>query len=95
VAAVLVKGGHLRPSGDAAVEITDLLVTPERTYRFTHPRLPGPSPRGTGCALATAIAVELAAGADLPTAIETATSWLTSAIARATPVDNDLILPFA
>lgn len=94
VAAVLVKGGHLR-FGDEAVEMTDVLVTRARTYRFTHPRLPGPGPRGTGCALATAIAVELASGADLPTAIDTATSWLTTAIARATPHGDDLLLPFS
>jgi hydroxymethylpyrimidine/phosphomethylpyrimidine kinase len=84
--AVLVKGGHL-DEGDRLV--TDLLVTPERVGRGSRPRVPGPSPRGTGCALATAIAVELARGADLQAAVDAANEWLAGAIASAVEVAGE------
>lgn len=68
--AVLLKGGHL--SGDAAA---DLLWTEDGGRWFSGQRLPG-SRRGTGCALATAIAAGLAQGRDLPGAILAARRWL-------------------
>jgi hydroxymethylpyrimidine/phosphomethylpyrimidine kinase len=83
VRAVLVKGGHL---GGAGQPITDTLVEAERVHRLEHPRLGGGDVRGTGCALATAVAVELARGAGLSAAVETATAWLTGAIAAAVEV---------
>jgi hydroxymethylpyrimidine/phosphomethylpyrimidine kinase len=86
IAAVLVKGGHL---AETAADITDVLVAPDGCWRFSRARLPGPSPRGTGCALATAIAVELGRGLPLRTAIETATRWLAGAIAAARPVGDE------
>lgn len=66
--AVLVKGGHAAPGalcedrlylGDGTVE------------RFSGPRY-GFSLRGTGCQIASAIAVALCAGNDLPTAVSLA-----------------------
>ncbi len=80
VAAVLVKGGHLGTPADAVI---DVLVTAAGVRRFQHPRTRGPSPRGTGCALATAVAVALGRGGDLGAAVETATAWLGGAIAGA------------
>jgi hydroxymethylpyrimidine/phosphomethylpyrimidine kinase len=77
-AAVLVKGGHL---DEGAADVVDWLVTPAGATPLAHPRLPGPSPRGTGCALATAIAVELGRGAALLQAGASATTWLTEAMA--------------
>jgi hydroxymethylpyrimidine/phosphomethylpyrimidine kinase len=78
--AVLVKGGHL--SGPA----TDVLrsATGERLYPGT--RLPGRSPRGTGCALATAIAVGLARGQPLEQAIDAAKVWLAGRIQAAVAI---------
>lgn len=90
LAAVLVKGGHLAAADS---EVVDLLVTPNGSARFTHPRVDGTSPRGTGCALATAIAVELAGGADLAAAIARAGAWLAKAIAAATIVGGERRLP--
>lgn len=84
--AVLVKGGHL---ADAGGSLTDLLVTSSGTTRYPHRRAPGASPRGTGCALATAIAVELGRGRPLGEAIATAINWLAAAIAAATSVGNE------
>jgi hydroxymethylpyrimidine/phosphomethylpyrimidine kinase len=75
--AVLVKGGHL--SGPA----TDVLRSAEGERLFHGPRLPGRNPRGTGCALATAIAVGLARGQPLEQAVEAAKVWLAGRIQAA------------
>jgi hydroxymethylpyrimidine/phosphomethylpyrimidine kinase len=83
VAAVLVKGGHL------AGEATDVLLGPAGETLLSGPRIAGPSPRGTGCALATAIAVGLATGAVLEEAVATAKTWLTKRIEEATTVDGE------
>jgi hydroxymethylpyrimidine/phosphomethylpyrimidine kinase len=89
VPAVLVKGGHL---GGAAL-VTDTLLVGTSVRRFTRARLPG-DVRGTGCALATALAVQLGRGASLDAAVEAATSWLARALAAAVDVavegDGDL-----
>ncbi len=83
IPAVLVKGGHL--AGDAS----DVLVDRDGEQVFANARIPGPSPRGTGCSLATAIAVGLAAGADLRSAIGEAKAWLTEKIASARKVGDE------
>ena len=83
IAAVLVKGGHLE--GDA----TDVLLSPAGESLFSSPRIAGPSPRGTGCALATAIAVGLARGESLERAVASAKTWLTGRIANARPVGEE------
>jgi hydroxymethylpyrimidine/phosphomethylpyrimidine kinase len=80
VNAVLVKGGHLPEIGD---ELDDLLVTRGATRRLRHRRVPGAGPRGTGCALATAIAIELGRGRELGSAVQVAVAWLVDAIASA------------
>lgn len=83
VAAVLVKGGHLE--GDA----TDVLLSSAGESLFSSPRIAGPSPRGTGCALATAIAVGLARGEPLELAVASAKTWLTRQIAGARTVGDE------
>lgn len=80
IAAVLVKGGHL--DGDA----TDVLLSAAGESILSSPRIPGESPRGTGCALATAIAVGLARGEPVEHAVAAAKSWLTRHIASARSV---------
>jgi hydroxymethylpyrimidine/phosphomethylpyrimidine kinase len=86
--AVLVKGGHIE--GTAAV---DVLVTARETgataRRFMAPRQLGHSVRGTGCALATAIAVGLGRGFELDEAIRGAKAWLDSARKTAVPVGSE------
>lgn len=84
--AVLVKGGHL---DEAETIVTDVLVTPDGARHWRRPRVPGTAPRGTGCALATAIAVELGRGQPLAAAIEAAGDWLASAIASAVDVGGE------
>jgi hydroxymethylpyrimidine/phosphomethylpyrimidine kinase len=83
IPAVLVKGGHL------AGEASDVLVDGDGEQVFAGARVPGPSPRGTGCSLATAIAVGLAAGTDLRSSIREAKTWLTGKIAAATKVGDE------
>jgi hydroxymethylpyrimidine/phosphomethylpyrimidine kinase len=90
VAAVLVKGGHL---GTGDTTVTDLLVDDAGVHRIIRPRLEGLSPRGTGCALSTAIAARLAGGASLAVAVEEAGQWLATRIAAAIDVDGQRFLP--
>ena len=67
---------------------TDVLrsAAGERLYQGT--RLPGSSPRGTGCALATAIAVGLARGQSLEQAVDVAKAWLAGRIQAAVAIGN-------
>ena len=76
--AVLMKGGHA--SGDRC---TDILLTADGTHVFSAPRLATTNTHGTGCSMSAAIAAELAKGADLRDAVETAHDWLHAAIALA------------
>ena len=69
---ILLKGGHAREA-DCVV---DRLSTSARVHELVRPRWPGPDPRGTGCALATAIACHLAQGESLEEAVSAAVSWL-------------------
>ncbi|MGA7744996.1 MAG: bifunctional hydroxymethylpyrimidine kinase/phosphomethylpyrimidine kinase [Polyangia bacterium] len=80
--AVLVKGGHL------CGPPTDVLRSRggERLYQGT--RLPGRTPRGTGCALATAVAVGLARGQSLEQAVAAAKVWLAGRIQTAVAIGD-------
>ena len=75
---VLVKGGHL-----AGETVTDVLVSKGSAQRLTAPRLDTTSTHGTGCTLATAIAVGLAQGMPLIDAIRRARSYVQEAIRTA------------
>ena len=78
--AVLVKGGHLQ--GPA----TDVLFDGSDFTEFTEERIDTTSNHGTGCTLASTIAANLAKGADLPTAVANAKSYVTNAMRAATPI---------
>jgi hydroxymethylpyrimidine kinase/phosphomethylpyrimidine kinase len=86
VAAVLVKGGHL---GAAPAPVTDTLLVDGAVHRLSHARAAGGDVRGTGCALATAIAVHLGRGVDLRAAVDAATVWLARARAAAIDVGDE------
>ena len=79
VGAVLVKGGHLR--GDPV----DLLLTEAGTEEFSDSRLEVPEVRGTGCALSAAIAVGLAGGDMMRTAVIGARRFVRESLATAAP----------
>ncbi|MBV8972527.1 MAG: bifunctional hydroxymethylpyrimidine kinase/phosphomethylpyrimidine kinase [Sphingomonadaceae bacterium] len=76
--AVLAKGGHL--GGD---EVADWLVTRGGHRRFASPRIATPHTHGTGCTLASAIAVGLGRGEALEDAVAEARAYLLGAIEHA------------
>jgi hydroxymethylpyrimidine/phosphomethylpyrimidine kinase len=75
--AVLVKGGHLE--GDAV----DVLYTTGLIREFRASRISTVHTHGTGCTYSAAITAELAKGALLEQAVETAKSFVTEAIRSA------------
>ena len=75
--AAIVKGGHL--AGDAV----DVLVADGEQRVFEGARLPG-AMRGSGCALAAALASELALGRDIISATESARAYVRDKIAART-----------
>lgn len=77
---VLVKGGHL--DGDPV----DILVGGDQVLRFPGQREPNPHTHGTGCTMASAIAVYLAMGADVPAAVGRAKAFMTEAIRSGFPL---------
>ncbi len=78
-AAVLLKGGHLASRG----AVVDFLCGRFGSHEFVQPRQRGVSPRGTGCALASAISAGVAGGEPWLSAIAAAQRWLARARAGA------------
>jgi hydroxymethylpyrimidine/phosphomethylpyrimidine kinase len=77
----LVTGGH--GQGEA---VEDVAFFPDgRVLTVTHPRIAGPGRHGTGCTLSSAIAARLARGDALALAIEGATHYVHTEIAKAAP----------
>ena len=76
--AVLMKGGHL--AGDL---VHDVLVTKDGHEVFTSPRIETVHTHGTGCTLASAIAIGIAQGLTLRDAVVRARAYLIEAIRRA------------
>jgi len=76
--AVLVKGGHL-----PGATITDLLVLPKGVHAFTSKRIRTRHSHGTGCTLASAIALFLAQGLDAKKAVAKARGYVLKALAAA------------
>jgi hydroxymethylpyrimidine/phosphomethylpyrimidine kinase len=71
------RGSVLRKNiSDDPEVVVDVLVHAGQSHRFERPRALGPDPRGTGCALSTAITAALATGDDLHTAVASAIAWL-------------------
>jgi hydroxymethylpyrimidine/phosphomethylpyrimidine kinase len=79
--AVLIKGGHLE--GDTVVDLLRTADGLER--RFESPRLRGRPMHGTGCTLASAIAIGLAEGMTLEGAVQKARDYVLEAIRTAPP----------
>jgi hydroxymethylpyrimidine/phosphomethylpyrimidine kinase len=79
VPAVLVKGGHL-----PGPSVPDLLATRDGLVEtFEDPRIETQDTHGTGCTLASAIAVGLASGMGLRDAVRRARAYVRAAIATA------------
>lgn len=86
--AVLVKGGHV--PGDVVVDLLRTADGVER--RFESPRIHGRPTHGTGCTLASAIAVGLAEGMTLEGAVQEARDYVRDAIRDALPYGSGLAL---
>ena len=76
---VFLTGGHLPGN-----RIVDILVGEYGDHTYEHPRIDTHHTHGTGCTLASAIAVGIARGVPLPQAIREAEAYLEAAI-RAAP----------
>lgn len=89
--AILCKG---EPVHDRPDRIRDRLCFADGSEQvFERPRLTGPDPRGTGCALASAIACELALGRSLITAVAAGIAWLDGARRRPVQIAESWHLP--
>lgn len=88
VAGILVTGGD---TGEAVC--TDALYEQGGAHTvFRHPKIGVKAPRGTGCALSTAIAVQMARGLPMRAAVERAIDYVTGLIGRAAAVGDQLLL---
>lgn len=74
--AVLVKGGELEDEEDSF----DVLCEGENYTTFTAKRIDSPNTHGTGCALSSAIAANVALGKPLVEAVQSAKDYVTAAI---------------
>lgn len=84
---LLRKGGH-----DGGDEVSDTLWTREGARVFSRPRIDGPDPRGTGCALAAAIACGLADGGEVEAAVGKGIAWLDRVRVQARSVGGQVLL---
>jgi hydroxymethylpyrimidine/phosphomethylpyrimidine kinase len=75
---VLIKGGHLE-----ADELVDLLTGEGARMEFRHPRIETSHTHGTGCTLASAVAVGLARGFSLGDSVSHAHDYVQKAIRNA------------
>ncbi|HEY8332232.1 MAG TPA: bifunctional hydroxymethylpyrimidine kinase/phosphomethylpyrimidine kinase [Tardiphaga sp.] len=75
---VLIKGGH-----GHGTESTDYLIGADQVVALPAPRVATTNTHGTGCTLSSAIAAALAKGDDLETAVRSAKSYISAAIAAA------------
>ncbi len=76
--AVLMKGGHM-----AGETVRDVLIGPDGVEIFESPRIDTPHTHGTGCTLASGIAVGLAQGLGLRDAVARAREYVREAIRTA------------
>ena len=75
---ILLKGGHLESD-----MIVDLLITPEQTHFMTSSRVRSKHTHGTGCTLASAIALGMAEEMDIVDAVERGREYVLNAIKQA------------
>jgi hydroxymethylpyrimidine/phosphomethylpyrimidine kinase len=86
--AVLVTGGDT--TEDQCLDT--LYETGGSREEFYHPRIGEAAPRGTGCALSTAIAVHLGRGIPLRESVRRSIDYVTGLITRAARVGDQLLL---
>jgi hydroxymethylpyrimidine/phosphomethylpyrimidine kinase len=86
--AVLVKGGHLKNSREAA----DIFFDGETELLLTAPFVKGVRTHGTGCTYSAAICAALALGNDLPRSVEIGKQFVTAAISRSYKIGSHFAL---
>ena len=87
-------GQVLVTGGDTVEDLcTDTLYAADgKTADFSHPRIGKVTPRGTGCALSTAIAVHLGRGHSVEEAVGRSIEYVTGLIKGAVKVGEQLLL---
>jgi hydroxymethylpyrimidine/phosphomethylpyrimidine kinase len=87
-------GGILVTGGDTDEDLClDILYGTDGTVTdFQHPRIGEKAPRGTGCALSTAIAVHLGRGIPVNEAVGRSIEYVTGLIEKAAMVGEQLLL---
>lgn len=88
VSGILVTGGDT--DKDQCIDI--LYETGGAATDFQHPRIGERAPRGTGCALSTAIAVHLGRGIPVGEAVGRSIEYVTGLIEKAVMVGNQMLL---
>ena len=86
--AVLLKGGHLKNSREAA----DIFFDGETELLLSAPFVKSVRTHGTGCTYSAAICAALALGHNLPHAVELGKNFITSAIANSYRIGNHFAL---
>ena len=86
--AVLVKGGHLKNSTEAA----DIYFDGGTELLLSAPFIKGIRTHGTGCTYSAAICAALALGHDLPKAVQIGKKFIASAIANSYRIGNHFAL---
>jgi hydroxymethylpyrimidine/phosphomethylpyrimidine kinase len=89
-AAVIITGGHgseIRDQG-SGMEVVDLLFDGHAFHEFRAPRIDSRQTHGTGCTFASAVAVGLALGHDLPDAARRGQQYVGGAIAHAPAIGH-------
>ncbi|GIL79240.1 hypothetical protein Vretifemale_8627 [Volvox reticuliferus] len=86
--AVLIKGGHMKPTGtaDDPADVVDILYDGEQLHELRGAWIHTGNTHGTGCTLASAIAAELAKGLPLRAAVSAARSALQTALRASVPL---------
>lgn len=85
--AVLTTGGH-----EAGQRVVDVLLTADGERSFEGDRVTAADPRGTGCALTTAIAASMARGLELAASVEVGIASVRDAIAACARLGTRLLV---
>ncbi|MGH7977528.1 MAG: bifunctional hydroxymethylpyrimidine kinase/phosphomethylpyrimidine kinase [Limisphaerales bacterium] len=86
--AVLVKGGHLKNTREAA----DIFFDGKTELFLSAPFVKGIRTHGTGCVYSAAICAALALGHDLPRAVQVGKEFITNAILQSYKIGNHFAL---
>lgn len=86
--AVLVKGGHLKNTREAA----DIFFDGKTELLLVAPFVKGIRTHGTGCVYSAAICAALALGHDLPRAVEIGKQFVTAAISNSYKIEKHFVL---